>query len=172
MRDGTDDAGLTPEQYTGVFRRHAAGVAVVTADGPDGPVGFTATSVISVSADPPLLAFSVHSGSSSWPALSVARTVVVNLLAEDQAPVAARFARREHERFRAGDWARLPSGEPVLHGTQAWVRAAVVERVPAGTGVLVVLRGLTHGTTRPDARPLVYRDRSYYGLGADPVPPV
>lgn len=169
---GDDTAGLTPEQYKGVFRRHAAGVTVVTAVGPDGPIGFTATSVISVSADPPLLAFSVHSGSSSWPALSVARTVVVNLLAQDQASLAARFAQREHDRFGAGDWARLPTGEPVLQGTQAWVRAEVVDRVPVGTSVLVVLRGLTHGTTRPDALPLVYRDRGYYGLGADLVPPV
>nr|WP_090033625.1 flavin reductase family protein [Cellulomonas marina] len=158
-----DPDGLTPEEYKDVFRQHAAGVAVVTLSGPRGPVGFTATSVISVSAAPPLLAFSVDSGSSSWPALSVARTVVVNFLAEDQADVSSRFATRGQDRFAGGGWSRLPSGEPVLHGTQSWVRARVLDRVPVGTSFLVSLHALEHGT-RPEARPLVYRDRAYHRL--------
>ena len=37
-------AGLAPEQFKLAFRHHAAGVAVVTADAGDGPVGITATS--------------------------------------------------------------------------------------------------------------------------------
>ncbi len=50
---------LSAEEYKAVFRRHPAGVAVVTLVDPVTRelVGFTATSVISVSADPPVLAF-------------------------------------------------------------------------------------------------------------------
>ena len=46
--------------------RHAAGVVVVT--GP-GPVGLTATSLTSVSLDPPLVSFCVSRGSTTWPDL-------------------------------------------------------------------------------------------------------
>ncbi|MET9972722.1 flavin reductase family protein, partial [Streptomyces sp. NPDC006356] len=45
----------SPDLLRSVFRRHAAGVAVITARGETGPVGFTATSLSSVSAEPPML---------------------------------------------------------------------------------------------------------------------
>lgn len=160
-----DEPQLTPEQYKSVFRRHAAGVAVVTLLGDRGPVGFTATSVISVSAEPPLLAFSIDSGSSSWPALARTRTLVVSFLAQDQADLSARFAARGEDRFAAGGWSTLPTGEPVLDGAQSWVRGRVVQRTPVGTSYLVSVRALDHGT-RDDAEPLVYRDRRYYALAA------
>jgi flavin reductase (DIM6/NTAB) family NADH-FMN oxidoreductase RutF len=44
-----DEPQLSPQAYKDVFRRHPAGVAVVTLlDDQRRPVGFTATSVISV----------------------------------------------------------------------------------------------------------------------------
>ncbi|MCW7991564.1 flavin reductase, partial [Streptomyces platensis subsp. clarensis] len=56
----------SPDLLRSVFRQHAAGVAVITAHG-ERPVGFTATSLNSVAADPPLISFGVGTGSSSWP---------------------------------------------------------------------------------------------------------
>ena len=52
-------SGLTPESFKTAFRNHPAGVAVITANSPDGPVALTATSVVSVSAEPPVLIFSL-----------------------------------------------------------------------------------------------------------------
>src|SRR5690625_7338926 len=71
---------LAREEFTAVFRQHPAGVAVVTLLDGDRPVGFTATSVISVSAEPPIFAFSINNTSSSWPALERAERVTANLL--------------------------------------------------------------------------------------------
>src|SRR5437588_3303905 len=73
------DAGTVPfdpDVFRSVFRRHAAGVAVITARGAS-PVGFTATSLTSVAAEPPLLSFAVGTGSSSWPTLAAAAHVGV-----------------------------------------------------------------------------------------------
>jgi flavin reductase (DIM6/NTAB) family NADH-FMN oxidoreductase RutF len=163
-----DERQLTPDEYKQVFRRHVAGVAVVAfADGP-GLVGFTATSVISVSADPPLLAFSIASTSSSWPALARASTVAVSLLAEHQADVSTRFATSGIDRFGPGGWTALPSGEPVVDGALAWVRGRVVQRIPVGDSYLVSLRALEAATS--DAAPLVYRDRRYLRLVAHDGP--
>ena len=53
------------ELLKAAFRRHATGVALVTASGPDGPVGLTASSVASVSTRPPALSFSVLTGSAT-----------------------------------------------------------------------------------------------------------
>ena len=159
---------VSAQQFKDVFRRHAAGVAVITLQSSSGPVGFTATSVISVSAAPPVLAFSIDPGSSSWPAIEAATTVVVNFLAHDQAALSARFATHGIDRFDADDWSELPTGEPVLHGTQAWVRGRVLDRLTVGTSRLVALHALSHRGPRDDAEPLVYLDRRYPRLDLTP----
>ncbi len=166
-----DEPQLDPQQFKRVFRRHPAGVAVVALRHAGRPVGFTATSVISVSAAPPLLAFSLASTSSSWPAVSAARTLAVSFLADDQDDVSARFATSGLDRFADGGWTSLPTGEPVIDGAVSWVRARVVQRTPVGDSYLVSLRALSAGG--PDdaepgdgASPLVYHDRTYHRIGA------
>ena len=157
---------LGADAFKGVFRRHPAGVAVITAVVDGQPVGFTATSVISVSADPPLLAFSVDSASSAWRALSTADTLVVNFLSAAQVEVSARFATSGIDRFATTDWYALPTGEPVLVGSAAWVRGEVVQRTPVGRSFLVSVLALESDV--PDEAPggpLVYHDRSYHGIG-------
>ncbi|MFF3063859.1 flavin reductase family protein [Oerskovia sp. NPDC057915] len=159
-----DEPQLSPDAYKAVFRQHPAGVAVIALEHEGRPVGFTATSVISVSAAPPLLAFSLASTSSSWPAISAARTVTVNFLAAEQDDVSARFATSGIDRFAAGGWSPLESGEPVIDGALSWVRGRIIQRTPVGDSYLVSLRALASGT-RGDATPLVYHDRSYHRIG-------
>jgi flavin reductase (DIM6/NTAB) family NADH-FMN oxidoreductase RutF len=157
-------ARVAADTFKAIFRRHPAGVAIVALTEGDRPVGFTATSVISVSADPPLLAFSIASTSSSWPALAEASTLTVNFLGAEQVDVSARFATRGVDRFAGVDWHPLETGEPVLDDAPAWVRGEVVQRVPAGSSYLVLVRVLESaqpGTTAP----LVYHDRAYHQLG-------
>jgi flavin reductase (DIM6/NTAB) family NADH-FMN oxidoreductase RutF len=157
---------VSAAEFKGVFRHHPAGVAVITAVVDGQPVGFTATSVISVSADPPLLAFAVDSGSSAWRALAVARTLVVNFLTAAQVDVAARFATSGIDRFATTEWSPLPTGEPVLTGDAAWVRGEVVQRTAVGHSVLVSVLALESvvAPEQPSA-PLVYHDRTYHGIG-------
>ena len=152
---------VSSEAFRSVFRRHPAGVAVVTLGDGDRPVGFTATSVISVSAEPPLLAFSVAGTSSSWPALERADTLAINFLGADQVDVSARFATSGVDRFAGVGWAWLPTGEPVLADVPAWVRGQVIQRTPVGASFLVVVQALDahQGGSVP---PLVYHDRAYH----------
>jgi len=155
---------VSPLDFKAVFRQHPAGVAVVTFAHAGSLVGFTATSVISVSADPPVLAFSVDASSSSWPALSEAETVVVNFLAAAQVEVSARFATRGVDRFAGGGWTLLSTGEPVLDGSPAWVRGRVVQRTAVGRSFLVSVLAL-EAHQEGTAAPLVYHDRSYHAVG-------
>lgn len=90
--DGTAQA-MKIDEFVAVFRHHAAGVAVVTAAGPDGPVAMTVTSLFSVSAEPPMFAFSASSLSSASPPILAADTVVAHILHGDNLPI-GRLGRR------------------------------------------------------------------------------
>jgi flavin reductase (DIM6/NTAB) family NADH-FMN oxidoreductase RutF len=164
---GPDGPSLvSPTTFKSVFRQHPAGVAVVTLAHAGTLHGFTATSVISVSADPPVLAFSIDSSSSSWPALAEVDTVVVNFLAAAQVGVSARFATRGIDRFAEGGWSLLPTGEPVLDGSPSWVRGRIVQRTAIGRSFLVSVLALETHEPAP-AAPLVYHDRTYHTVGDD-----
>jgi flavin reductase (DIM6/NTAB) family NADH-FMN oxidoreductase RutF len=159
-------ARLSADSFKSIFRQHPAGVTVVTLAHDDRLVGFTATSVISVSAEPPLLAFSVAGGSSSWSALAEASSVVVNFLSAAQAELSTRFATTGIDRFGIGGWSLLSTGEPVLHNTQHWIRALIVDRIPIGSSFLVSLEAV-EGGDGAESGPLVYHDRAYHSLSTD-----
>jgi flavin reductase (DIM6/NTAB) family NADH-FMN oxidoreductase RutF len=162
QQDGSSP--VSPTAFKSVFRHHPAGVAVVTLAHAGRLHGFTATSVISVSADPPVLTFSIDSSSSSWPPLAEAETLVVNFLAAAQVEVSARFATRGIDRFAEGGWLLLPSGEPVLEGSPSWVRGRIIQRTAIGRSFLVsVLAVEVHRSGH--AAPLVYHDRTYHTVG-------
>lgn len=159
-----------PRAFKDLFRHHPAGVAVVTLLDDDGaPVGFTATSVISVSAAPAVLAFSITATSSSWPALSTAASAVVSFLAHDQADLSVRFATPGIDRFADVPLAWLPTGEPRLADVTSWARIEIAERIPAGSSFLVT-GNVTHlhddaPHASADQPRLVYVDRTYHRTG-------
>ncbi|MGW0831518.1 flavin reductase family protein [Streptomyces prunicolor] len=154
----------SPDLLRSVFRQHAAGVAVITARGENGPVGFTATSLSSVSAQPPMLSFGISTGASSWPAVSGADHVGVHVLGEHQEELAATFARSGADRFGAPTaWREGPEGVPILDGVLAWLVCRVVARVPAGDH-RIVLAEVVLGDHAGTGRPLLYHQGRFNGL--------
>ncbi|MFJ1970100.1 flavin reductase family protein [Streptomyces sp. NPDC087903] len=154
----------SPDLLRSVFRRHAAGVAVITAAGDTGPVGFTATSLTSVSAEPPLLSFGISTGASSWPAIADADHVGVHILGEHQQDLAGVFARSGADRFGAPTaWREGPEGVPVLDDVLAWLVCRVVGRVPAGNH-RIVLAEVVLGDPAGPGRPLLYHQGRFNGL--------
>ena len=193
------DPALT-DSFKAAFGGHPAGVSVITADSATGPVGITASSVASVSAEPPLLAFSLAASSGSAAALAVANSVVVHLLTTDDLELAKTFANSNSERFTAAmPWTRLETGEPLLtHGGYA-LRCKILSRTPAGGSLLLaaqVLEIMTPGRSAPPAQanpaqtnpaqanptqanfspvsvsaPMVYHSRNFHALGEHSVMP-
>ncbi|WP_055489475.1 flavin reductase family protein [Streptomyces sp. TP-A0356] len=154
----------SPDLLRSVFRRHAAGVAVITAQKGGSPVGFTATSLTSVSAEPPLVSFGIGLGASSWPAISEADHVGVHILGEHQEALAGTFARSGADRFGAPTrWREGPEGVPVLNDVLAWLVCRVVARVPAGDHRIVVAE-VVLGDPSGAGRPLVYHQGRFNGL--------
>jgi flavin reductase (DIM6/NTAB) family NADH-FMN oxidoreductase RutF len=160
--------GLDPDAFKLAFRHHPAGVAVVTADAGDGPVGLTATSVSSISATPPLLMFSISSQSSSASTLRRAETLVVHLLGADQLDIAKLCATSGVDRFADTTlWERLITGEPFFPSAQTWIRGRVIDRMEAGASTVIAVHALQAGHAAPpgSGRPLVYHDRRWHTLG-------
>ncbi|MDR3082310.1 MAG: flavin reductase family protein [Streptomyces sp.] len=154
----------SPDLLRSVFRRHAAGVAVITAQRGGNPVGFTATSLTSVSAEPPVVSFGIGVGSSSWPVVSEADHVGVHILGEHQEALARTFARSGADRFGAPtSWREGPEGVPVLDDVLAWIVCRVVARVPAGDH-RIVLAEVVVGDPSGDGRPLLYHQGRFNGL--------
>ncbi len=159
----SEAGGFGPAVFRSVFRRHAAGVAVVTAAGPH-PVGFTATSLTSVAAEPPLLSFGVAESASSWPVLSTAQYVGVHVLGEHQEELAALFARSGADRFAPPTrWRTGPHGVPLLEEVSAWLVGRVAARVPAGDHQIVVAEAVAGNPDGP-GRPLLYHQGRFNAL--------
>jgi flavin reductase (DIM6/NTAB) family NADH-FMN oxidoreductase RutF len=149
------------ERFKAAFRRYPTGIAVIAAQGPHGPAGLTASSVASVSVDPPALSFSVI-GTRSARAILGAASFTVNLLGPEHAGLARDFARPGGPRFTPEQgWSVLPTGEPVLPGAQASLRAAPLHLVPVGDSTVVVATVL-EVLLGPDGGRLVHHDREFF----------
>lgn len=155
----------TPEdiqRFKDAFRVHPAGVAIVSGVVPEGEVGLTLSSIASVSADPPVLSFSVTRSTGSAGGILEAGTFVVNLLTDKQAQTALDFARTGAPRFTPEQgWAELPTGEPYLTGASMHLRCTIRETHPVGPSVLVLANVLsvTEGTL---GESLLYQDRTFF----------
>ena len=148
------------------FRRHAAGVAAITTLAPDGsPVGFTATSLASLSAVPPLATFNMARSASSWSAIAVADRVVIHMLGAHNRAVAEKLAGPHADRFVGDHWQPGPYGLPVLTGVTSWMVGRIVERVSVHNNAVVVVQ-IEGGGMGPDDDALLYHERTYRVPGA------
>lgn len=166
----TIGATVTADDFKALFRGHPGGVAVITAHGAEGPVALTASSVSSVSVDPPLLIFSTSVLSSATAVIAAADTIVVHLLDADDLDIARLGATSGVDRFAdESAWTRLTTGEPVYRGVRAWVRCAVVSRMDAGSSTVIAAQALQTSIER-DVTPggsgnaLVYHNRGWHRL--------
>src|ERR671933_761084 len=86
-----------PEHFRAVMGRLVTGVTVVTAAGPDGPVGMTANAVCSLSLDPLLLLVCFDRAARTLPVVAEQGRFGVNVLALGQEELAHRFASKAPE---------------------------------------------------------------------------
>lgn len=153
------------DAFKRAFRRHAAGVAVVTALMPDGsPAGFTATSLASLSAVPPLATFNMAQVSSSWPAMTVGNRVAIHTLGPRTRHLAERMAANHDKRFVGGHWHPGPHGVPILDDVTAWMLGSIVEVHPVHHNAVIVVQ-IEDGSLGSEDDALLYHERRYFKPG-------
>lgn len=124
-----------------VLGNFCTGVAVITANTPDGPVGMTVQSLVSISLDPPLVLFSPQKTSTTWPLIQRAGSFCANILPTDHQELGMRFARSSAgARFDGVDWQPGMTGAPVLDGALAFVECRVDQVHEAGDHFMVLGR--------------------------------
>ena len=142
-----------------MFRRHAAGVAIITANYNGVPFGFTATSVASLSAKPPRFTFNMARTSSSWPAVANTTYIGVHMLGLENQQLADRFARTSN-RFEGDHWALGPHDVPILSGVAGWLIGKVQMRLSFENNAVVVVE-VVEGEVGADGAPLLYHSGAY-----------
>ena len=155
--------GVEAPLFRQLLGRFATGVTVVTTRGAGGdPVGMTASSVASVSLDPPLVLVSVDRQHEMHGALEDAPHFVLNVLATDQETLSRRFAGDEANRFSGVGFHLNKQGIAVLDGVLAHIECERQSVIPAGDHTVFI--GLVVGGSVTDGRPLLYYRGGYAGL--------
>lgn len=144
------------------FRRLAAGVSVITLRDADGtPRGFTATSLASLAAVPPLATFNMARVASAWPAVEHTDHVLIHLLGARNRQVAHIMSGDHDRRFDGDHWSPGPLGLPQIQDVPAWMLGRIVERVRVADNAVVVVQ-IEDGGLGADDEALVYHERGYH----------
>jgi flavin reductase (DIM6/NTAB) family NADH-FMN oxidoreductase RutF len=155
---------VSSERFIEGMRQLAAGVTLVTTRHRGRRAGLTATSVCSVSADPPLLLVCVNRLADAHDLIRDSGSFCVNVLAKQHRALAEIFSGAGgvvgEDRFARGRWSALATGAPVLDGCLAAFDCTVANTVPAGTHSIFI--GATRAVTvLPDLEPLIYVEGTY-----------
>ena len=147
------------------FRLHASGVSVITLlDGEGKPAGFTATSMTSLGANPPLASFNVARGSSTWPSLQTGKYVAIHTLGERNLELAQRMAADHTLRFAKDDWQIGPFELPIFSDATS-VLLGRIRDIHAVDNNAVVIVDILEGLVGAEAPALLYYQRRYMTPG-------
>jgi flavin reductase (DIM6/NTAB) family NADH-FMN oxidoreductase RutF len=139
-------------------------VSIVTVrDAAGQPVGMTASSLASVSLQPPLVSVCVDVSAEMHRVISVAPSYVLNILSREQEHLSRRFAERPIlERFSGIPFRETPEGLIVLEGAIAHIECERFADFPLGDHTLFV--GRVIGGMVADGEPLLYYRGGYAAL--------
>lgn len=152
-------ASIAPQAFRDGMR-HLAGAVTVIATGAAGHrYGLTATAVCSLSDEPPTLLVCVNRTASAHDVIRDNGAFTVNLLADDQEDVAARFAGRSglkgEARFTGDHWTTAVTGAPTLAHALASFDCEVTQEHVFATHTIFIGR-VVAAAARDGAEPLIY----------------
>lgn len=152
---------VKPDVFREVLGHLAGGVTVVTTrDATGRPLGLTATAVVSVSLEPPMVLVSIGGESDTHAGITESGMFAVNFLPAGDRELADTFALDSDSKFE-GVGTDSSSSSPVLDRAMAWCAATVVHEVSAGDHTVFIGR-VESAAVREDMerQPLVhYRGR-------------
>ena len=151
---------LDADHFAAALRQYAAGVCLLTVQDDIDDVGTTVSSVMSVSADPPLVAVGLTAGGYPVEVLEEVGRCGLTVLGAQHAIVASRFASAGRPSARhlleSVPWTRAAaSGAIVLTDAPAAVDCRLDRLVPAGDHVLALLEVVDVPVLDESARPLL-----------------
>jgi N-acetyl-1-D-myo-inositol-2-amino-2-deoxy-alpha-D-glucopyranoside deacetylase len=156
-----------PDRFRDVLGRFVTGITVMTTVVDGVPHGMTASSVASVSLDPPLVLVCVDRAAAMADEVVAGGVFALSFLASDQDELSATFADPArpggHAQFRGVSHRVEVTGSPVLEGAVAWVDARIHGVHDGGDHIIVVGEVVDLGHD-PERRPLAYHAGTYADL--------
>jgi flavin reductase (DIM6/NTAB) family NADH-FMN oxidoreductase RutF len=144
--------------------RFATGVTVLTVrDAAGEPAGMTASSLASVSLEPPLVSVCVDHAAELHDLILTAPEFVVNVLEGSQEELSRRFADKHPDRFAGVGYHLGPEGRIRLDGALAHIECERYATYPGGDHTIVI--GHVIGGDTHDGHPLLYYRGGYAALG-------
>lgn len=159
--------GVTPRELRHVMGHLPTGVTVITSRSRSWePVATTASAVVSLSLEPPLLLACLDLRSATLEAIRGFGAFAVNVLADDHQALSANFAQPGPiASWRGVEHVAGLTGSPRLSGALSVLDCEVQELHPGGDHEIVVGRVLAVGSDgEPGRGPLVYWRGSYAEL--------
>ncbi len=161
--------GVEPDDFKAALSRWASGITVVTAQGPDGPVGLTASAFSSLSLHPPLVLVCIGRASYHHEHFTDAPAFAVHILDATQEEVSNTFAFKREDRFEGIDIAQGPLDVPLLPGCLARLACERHEVLDGGDHSILIGRVLQADVADvADGAPLAWWQGGYRRL-ADPA---
>ena len=155
-------------QLREAMRTLASSVSIIAAaDGAGQRNAITATSVTSLSMDPPAMLVCINRATSLYPYLDMGAGFSINVLTQDQLEIAQLCSSKAfgEERFVTGQWDKDATGTPYLRDAQAALLCKVEKRISHGTHDIVI--GAVHSVHLSGAcDPLIYVQGQYRHIAA------
>lgn len=152
------------DHFRTAMRNVASAVYLITARGPEGDVGMTATAACSLSFDPMSVLICVNRSASLMRTLEATPRFVLNILSVEDQAVATAFgspAGRDN-RFAEGDWYDL-AGMPALRTSLSSIACDVASSMDFGTH-RIFAGAVRQVDNRADLRELLYCNGRFRSL--------
>ncbi len=154
-----------PAALREAFGHFPSGVVAVGAEVDGTRVAMVASSFVSVSLDPALVAFCVQNTSTTWPRLEHAAGIGISVLGESHDVAARSLASRTGDRFAHVTTTTTPSGVLLVDGASVRLDTTVDQQVPAGDHAIVVLR-VNGFEVSGDVEPVLFHRSRFRRFGA------
>jgi flavin reductase len=166
----SENVTIDRRSFREAMSRLGAAVNIITTQAAEGPLGFTASAVCSVTDDPPTLLVCMNRTSKLNAAFKAAGILCVNVLSHEQERLSALFAGGDmpmSARFAQTSWTRLVTGAPVLEAAAASFDCKIDQITEVGTHSVLfcAVVAIRLGSASSG---LIYHGRAYHKIvGAD-----
>jgi flavin reductase (DIM6/NTAB) family NADH-FMN oxidoreductase RutF len=146
------------EKYKHAMRRFASAISIITTtDDKGNRYGMVATSVTSLTIDPPSVLTCINSSASIHTHLKYGAYMCINLLSKEHKELVGAFsgAIKGEERFKIGNWRMADKGAPYLIDAQAYIICEVKEIIPYSTHSIIISNIISTECIN-DINPIIY----------------
>jgi flavin reductase (DIM6/NTAB) family NADH-FMN oxidoreductase RutF len=155
---------IPPETFKALLAQLAGPVTIITIRDANRQVwGFTASSVSSVSLEPPLVLFCLEQSADCYPAFEDSSAFAINILTSEQSDLSALFAMKGSAKYRETPFIEGTSDLPLLPGALVHLECSVYAKYPGGDHTIFVgqVEGGAQAAEEDAVQPLLYHARSY-----------